>query len=71
MERLTIGTAVEVTQINGEPRRGYIVEGPLDYLRHIGSFYQIGSRPPEPTAARRRKQPIFGTYEGRQIRPLI
>lgn len=71
MEGLTIGSAVEVSRINGEARRGYIVDGPLDYMRHIGDFYQIGSRPPEATEARRRKQPIFGTYLGADIRPLI
>lgn len=47
MEGLTIGTAVEVSRINGEARRGYIVDGPLDYMRHIGDFYQIGLERPE------------------------
>ncbi len=69
--KLIIGSAVEVTRIDGKPRRGYIVEGPLEHLRHIGDFYLIGSAPPDPNAARRRKQPTFGMYGGQDVRPLI
>ncbi len=65
---LETGDAVEVTLVNGEPRRGYIVEGPLEYLRHIGIFYQIGFKPPNP---RTKTQAVFGTYTPEQIRPLI
>lgn len=70
MEGLTIGSAVEVTRINGEPRRGYIVEGPLDILKHIGDFYLISSQLPNFTGRGRKPVP-FGMYEGREIRPLI
>lgn len=62
------GDAVEVTLVNGEPRRGYIVEGPLEYIRHIGLFYQVGPKPPR----NRNKTPeIFGTYAPEQIRLLV
>ena len=68
MDQLNIGDAVEVTLVNGEPRRGYIVEGPLEYIRHIGIFYQVGPKPPNP---RTKTQAVFGTYAPEQIRPLI
>lgn len=34
------GDRVEITRINGEAVRGVILRR-LDYLRHIGEFYQI------------------------------
>jgi len=83
MEKLRIGARVEVKRIDGEAQRGYILRGPLEYLRHIGDFYHVGLL--EPKAPRRRGRPRkdeelpepapgsgpeFGMYEARAIRTL-
>ena len=48
MAGLKIGAHVEVRRIDGETARGYILRGPLEYLKHIGRFYHVGVRMPEP-----------------------
>lgn len=83
MGRLRIGARVEVKRIDGEPMQGYILRGPLEYLRHIGDFYHVGLAAPEAPKQRGRprkgeertepapgKGPEFGMYEGRDIRTL-
>ena len=62
-KELAPGTRVEITRINGEKAEGVIGEGPLGYLGHIGPFYQV--RAP---GEGRRKGPMLGTYDGKDIR---
>lgn len=83
MGQLRIGARVEVKRIDGETAQGYILRGPLEYLRHIGDFYHVGLAVPEAPRRRGRprtgeerpepapgKGPEFGMYEGRDIRTL-
>ena len=77
------GDRVEITRINGEAVRGVILRR-VDYLRHIGEFYQIGiALDPETAKRPTRGKPRpgreireVGMYEARAIkrmpgRPLI
>lgn len=74
---LKAGDRVEITRINGEAVRGVILRR-LDYLRHIGEFYQIGiALDPETVKrpTRGKPRPVreireIGMYEGRTIRKL-
>ena len=83
MAGLKIGAHVEVRRIDGETARGYILRGPLEYLKHIGRFYHVGVRVPSgeddfPRGRPRRgmeknRNTIiqeFGMYEEREIRKL-
>lgn len=86
MKRLKIGSCVEVKQINGETRRGYIQSEPLEFLAHIGNFYHVGDHPPapDPETVYHRGRPRageirkprriiyheFGMYETDQIRVI-
>lgn len=71
------GDRVEITRINGEAVRGVILRR-LDYLKHIGEFYQIGiALDPETVKRPTRGKPRpgreireIGMYEGRTIRKL-
>lgn len=71
------GDRVEITRINGEAVRGVILRR-LDYLRHIGEFYQVGiALDPETVKRPTRGKPRpgreireIGMYEGRTIRKL-
>ena len=71
------GDRVEITRINGEAVRGVILRR-LDYLKHIGEFYQVGiALDPETMKRPTRGKPRpgreireIGMYEGRTIRKL-
>lgn len=71
------GDRVEITRINGEAVRCVILRR-LDYLRHIGEFYQVGvaldpetvKRPTRGKPRPRREIREIGMYEGRTIRKL-
>ena len=74
---LKAGDRVEITRINGEAVRGVILRR-LDYLRHIGEFYQVGialdpDKAPRPTRGKPRpgrEIREIGMYEARTIRKL-
>lgn len=71
------GDRVEITRINGEAVRGVILRR-LDYLKHIGEFYQVGiALDPETVKRPTRGKPRpgreireIGMYEARTIRKL-
>ncbi len=73
-DKLKPGTRVEVQRIGAEKRQGYILLGPLEYLRHIGPFYLIGDHPPvlkkkgsRKGAAGKDALKAFGMYDARDI----
>ncbi len=73
-DKLKPGARVEVQRIGAEKRQGYILAGPLEYLRHIGPFYLIGDHPPVLKKKGSRKEAAgkdalkaFGMYDARDI----
>lgn len=71
------GDRVEITRINGEAVRGVILRR-LDYLKHIGDFYQVGiALDPETVKRPTRGKPRpgreireIGMYEARAMKRL-
>lgn len=71
------GDRVEITRINGEAVRGVILRR-VEFLKHIGEFYQIGiALDPETVKRPTRGKPRpgreireVGMYEAKTIRKL-
>jgi len=76
------GARVSVQRVSGERVDGYIQQGPIGYLRHIGEFYLVGQLLDDPATRgrgrprkegeppRRKRGREIGMYERRDIRVI-